>query len=185
MTIEPEEYVRPVRRLAVRCRLRNGQSKYALVLSTLAPREVLGLLHQPAGRVRDSRAVAAAYAKLYDLRGGAVETEFKEDKQGFGITKRAKKKFAAQQMVMLLGQLAHNVLVWARRWLSRSDPRMARFGVLRLVRDVFSTSGFLEIDESDRVRSLVLNRAAPFARRCLKALRELLPQSTNVRLGET
>jgi hypothetical protein len=186
VTIEPGEYVRSVRRLALRCRLRNGQWKYALLLSTLAPGEVIGLLRQPVDRVNDPRAVAAGYAKLYDLRGGAVEVEFKEDKQGFGITKRAKKKFAAQQMVMLLGQLAHNVLVWARGWLSKSDPRLARFGVLRFVRDVFSTSGFIEVDVDDKIRSVVLNRAAPGARRYMEALRALLlMHEISLRLEET
>jgi len=96
VTVEASDYVRPLHRLALRWRLRNGQWKYALLLSTLAPREVMQLLHQPVDRVKDQRAVAAAYAKLYDLRGGAVEIEFKEDKQGFGMTKRSKKKFAAR-----------------------------------------------------------------------------------------
>ncbi len=54
------------------------------------------LLKQPVDLVNDQRAVAAAYAKLYDLRGGGIEIEFKEDKQGFGMTKRSKKKFAAR-----------------------------------------------------------------------------------------
>lgn len=121
VTVEASNYVRPLRRLAMRWRLRNGQWKHALILSTLEPREVVQLLNQPVDRMRDPRAVAAAYAKLYDLRAGAVEIEFKEDKQGFGITKRSKKQFAAQQMVMLLGQLAHNVVVWARQWLRTSN----------------------------------------------------------------
>ena len=33
--------------------------------------------------------------------------------RGLGLGKRSKKRFAAQQMVMLLGALAHNVIVWA------------------------------------------------------------------------
>jgi hypothetical protein len=33
------------------------------------------------------------------------------NKQGIGINKRSKKRFAAQQMVMLLGSLAHNLIV--------------------------------------------------------------------------
>ncbi len=144
------------------------------------------LLQQPVDRVKDQRAVAAAYAKLYDLRGGAVEIEFKEDKQGFGMTKRSKKKFAAQQMVMLLGQLAHNVVVWARQWLSQSDAKLARFGVLRLVRDVFSTSGFIEFAADGGIKAVVLNHAAPAARRSMEALRTLLQTNRiRVRLGET
>ena len=96
VTVEASDYVRPLRRLAMRWRLRNGQWKYALLLSALEPCEVMQLLKQPVDRVNDQRAVAAAYAKLYDLRGGAIEIEFKEDKQGFGMTKRSKKKFAAR-----------------------------------------------------------------------------------------
>jgi hypothetical protein len=185
VTVDASDYVRPLRRLAMRCRLRNGQWKYALVLSTLEPREVMQLLNQPVNLVNDPRALAA-YAKLYDLRGGAVEIEFKEDKQGFGMTKRSKKKFAAQQMVMLLGQLAHNVVVWARHWLSKTNPQLLRFGVLRLVRDVFSTSGFIEFAADGGIKAVVLNRAAPAARWWAEALRALLHTNrVRVRLGET
>lgn len=186
VTVEASDYVRPLRRLAMRWRLRNGHWKYALLLSTLEAREVMQLLNQPVDRVNDQRAVAAAYAKLYDLRGGAVEIEFKEDKQGFGMTKRSKKKFAAQQMVMLLGQLAHNVVVWARQWLRQSTPQLARFGVLRFVRDVFSTSGFIEFAADGAIKAVVLNCAAPAARRAAEALRTLLHTNRiRVRLGET
>ncbi len=83
VTVEASDYVRPVRRLAMRWRLRNGQWKYAMVLSTLGPCDVLGLLAQPAHYVNDPHKVALAYAKFYDLRGGGVETQLKEDKQGF------------------------------------------------------------------------------------------------------
>jgi hypothetical protein len=186
VTVEASDYVRPLRRLAMRWRLRNGQWKYALLLSTLAPREVMQLLKQPVDRVNDQRAVAAAYAKLYDLRGGAIEIEFKEDKQGFGMTKRSKKKFTAQQMVMLLGQLAHNVVVWARQWLSKSNPQLLRFGVLRFVRDVFSTSGFIEFAADGAIKAVVLNCAAPAARRSAEALSILLQTNRiRVRLGQT
>jgi hypothetical protein len=44
----------------------------------------------------------------------SIEIEIKEDKQGVGITRRRKKRAAAQAMLTLLGTLAHNVLVWAR-----------------------------------------------------------------------
>lgn len=48
-------------------------------------------------------------------------------------------------MVALLGQLAHNVLVWAKRWLSGEAPKLRRYGVRRLVRDVLAVSGFVEL----------------------------------------
>ena len=50
---------------------------------------------------------SAVYA--YDLRGGAVETAIKGSKQGLGITKRNKKSFHGQEMLLLLGQLAYNL----------------------------------------------------------------------------
>jgi hypothetical protein len=36
------------------------------------------------------------YVRFYDARGGGVETSFKDDKQGLGLTKRSKKRFSAQ-----------------------------------------------------------------------------------------
>ena len=74
----------------------------------------------------DPQASALAYVALYDQRGGGVETTCKEDKQGLGITKRRKKRFAAQQVVVALGALAHNVLVWAKRWLHEHVPGLTR-----------------------------------------------------------
>jgi hypothetical protein len=51
-----------------------------------------------------------------------------------------KQRFAAQQMVMLLGSLAHNIIVWSRRWLTAEAPRLARYGALRIVRDLFQVA---------------------------------------------
>ena len=171
--VKSGDYARPVRRLALRWRRRNGQKYYALLISTLEPRDVLKLLGRPAGEVRDERAVMLAYARLYDARGGGVEIDIKESKQGPGVTKRRKKSFAGQQMVMLLGTLAHNVVVWARRWLADEAPKLRRYGVQRIVRDVLAVSGFLELGKTGAVRRVVLNGASALARACAKALRVL------------
>jgi hypothetical protein len=56
-----------------------------------------------------------AYVTCYDQRGGGIETAFKGDKQGLGLTKRNKKRFEAQHMLVLLGSLAHHAVIWARR----------------------------------------------------------------------
>jgi hypothetical protein len=81
-----------------------------------------------------------------DTGGGSVEIEIKEDKQGLATSKRNKKRFEAQQMLIQLEALAHNVLVWARQWLAHRCPKIARLGIKRLVRDVFQMDGFLIID---------------------------------------
>ena len=76
-----------MRRLIVRWRKRNGQECFAALLSTLTPRQVFGLLGESPQRLTERRAVALAYAYLYDRRGGAIEIEIKEDKQGFGLAR--------------------------------------------------------------------------------------------------
>jgi hypothetical protein len=184
---ETTVYVRPVRRIAVRTRKKNGQWGVGVLLSTLAPHDVITLTRQPIDRADDPTAVLRAYVYFYDQRGGGVETAFKEDKQGLGLTKRNKKRFAAQQMVLALGTLAHNVLVWARAWLAPHVPALARYGLLRLVRDVLHVSGTLLLDPTTgRVRRLILNAAAPLAASLVPALRVLLaPAQVAVSLGET
>jgi hypothetical protein len=44
------------------------------------------------------------------------------------------KRFEAQQMVMLLGTLAHHVVIWARRWLTQTarPAKLRHYGILRL-----------------------------------------------------
>lgn len=187
VTQEPTAYVRPVRRLAVRVRKANGQWGIGVLVSTLSPHDVILLTRQPIDRADDPTAVLLAYVYFYDQRGGGVETSFKEDKQGLGLTKRTKKRFAAQQMVLALGTLAHNVLVWARAWLVPHMPALASYGLRRLVRDVFHMSGLLLFDPmTGQVRGLVLNAAAPLAAALATALRVLLaPAHVAVILGET
>lgn len=168
------DYVRPVRRLVVRWHKRNGHVSHAMLISTLKPEDVLGLLGWPSAGARDPELLCRAYAQLYDKRGGGVEIEIKEDKQGFGMGKRHKKKAEAQEMLVLLNVLAHNVLVWARNWLAEETPRLKRYGTLRFVRDLLSVSGVVEMDQRNRVRRIILNRSASLARGLLSALRRLL-----------
>jgi len=179
-------YVRAVRRIAVRCRKKNGQWGVGVIIARLEPADVLALTGQSASKVSDDTAVLLAYVYFYDARGGGVETAFKDDKQGLGITKRNKKRFEAQQMVMLLNVLAHNVLVWARSWLAAALPQLARYGLLRLVRDVWHISGFVERDGHGHLTRIVLNQLAPLARGLGMALHHLLaPTHVVVNWGQT
>jgi hypothetical protein len=178
-------YPRTITRVAVRCRKANGQWGVGVVLSTLSSAEALALIGQ-AGTGATPDTPLLAYVYLYDQRGGGVETTFKEDKQGLGLTKRSKKRFAAQQLVTGLGTLAHNVLVWARGWLVEHAPRLGCFGIKRLVRDAFGVSGRVEFDAAGRVRAVILNHADRLAHLLLAALQALLaPADVAVTLGET
>lgn len=170
------DYVRPVRRLVIRWHKRNGHVNHAMLISTLEPEDVLQLLGQPLSYTRDPEKLCRAYAQFYDKRGGAIEIEIKEDKQGFGMSKRHKKKAEAQDMLVLLNVLAHNVVVWARSWLAEDNPQLNRYGILRFIRDLMSIGGVVELDQRNKVRRIIINRAAALARGLLSALRRLLLQ---------
>ncbi len=186
VTRDTDMYCRPVRRIAVRCHKKNGQWGHGVILSTLAPKEVLLLTGGYAQEVDDPKAVLLAYVNFYDERGGSVEIEIKEDKQGLATSKRNKKRFEAQQVLIQLEALAHNVLIWARQWLAPRCPKIARLGIKRLVRDVFQMDGFLIFDQTVDLLHIVLNRADPLAKELAPGLASLLAlEQVAVTLGET
>ena len=173
-------YVRPVVRVAVR-----WKRKDAVVISALTAHDVIAETNQPVEQVWDQQAVLRAYVQSYDARGGGVETSFKDDKQGLGLTKRNKKRFAAQQIVTLLGSLAQNVIVWARRWLSDREPKVRRYGIKRMVRDIFHLSGVLVRNGRGRIVEVVLNQRSPLVRGLSRGLDLLLrPAHSAIHWGQ-
>ena len=186
VTVPTDLYVRPVRHIAVHCRKKNGQWAQGVILSSLVPEWVLELTGQAPQCVQDPVAVLCAYVYFYDQRGGGVEIEIKEDKQGLGTKNRNKKRFEAQQMVAQLEALAHNTLVWVRRWLTPYCPRLEHWGMLRLVRDVCHMNGLVLFDQAGHVLQIVLNRAEPLAKELSVGLTSILAQEqVAVILGET
>ena len=186
VTVAADPYCRPVKRIAVRCRKNNGQWGYGVILSSLAPKDVLFLSGGYQQECDDPKAVLLAYVNFYDERGGGVEIEIKEDKQGLNTSKRNKKRFEAQQMLVQLEALAHNTLVWARQWLTPHCPKIARLGIKRLVRDIFQMDGFLIFDQSFDLLYVTLNKADPFAKELSSGLAPLLAQEhVAIYLGET
>lgn len=184
VSCQEHPYVRPVRRLAVRCMKDNGEWGVGVIVSTLLPEEMIPLSGQPMHCVKDPTAVLLAYVYFYDQRGGGVETSLKEDKQGLGLTKRNKKRFLAQQMLVQLAALAHNVIVWTREWLAPHCPRIGGLGLVRMVRDVFHTTGTILLDPSGRIKEITLNRDDAMARQVRKPLKRLLkPLRVSVILG--
>jgi hypothetical protein len=186
---ETREYVRPVRRLAVRAKSSKGIWRHAVLLfAGLGPKDILTLMNQSLHA--DEASTMRAYAHFYDQRGGGVETSFGEDKGGLGITKRNKKRFEAQRLLMLLGTLAHNLLIWSRRWLCYNAPKLAdhlrQYGIKRMVRDLYQISGILSFDQQGRLHAIALEPASSFAKLMLVPLRQLLASShIAVTLGET
>jgi hypothetical protein len=66
------------------------------------------------------------------------------------------------------------------------SPRLARFGVKRLVRDVFGIGGQVELDPKAQIRRIILNQANHSAHWLLAALQTLASAAdVAVSLGET
>jgi hypothetical protein len=146
VTEESLDYIHPVRRLGVRSKSTKGTWQYAVLLfAGLNQEDILTLMGEPL--LSDEATIMRAYIHFYDQRGGGIETSFGEDKSGLGITKRNKKRFEAQRLLMLLGTLAHNLLIWSRRWLCQTTPELARrlrhYGIKRMLRDLYHISGIL------------------------------------------
>jgi len=182
---EASEYVYPVHQIAVRCRKNNGQWGIGVLISALSEQQVWELTSHRLEK-SNPHATLFAYVYFYDQRGGGVETSFKQDKQGLGITKRNKKRFEAQQMLVQLGALAHNVTLWAKGWLVPSTPKLRPLGVLRLVRDVFTTSGLLVFNAVGELVEILLNPSDTWARRLTESLAALLiPDHVVVNLDKT
>lgn len=158
----PLDFEHPTQQLLIRKRKRNGDWAMSLVIARL-PDSLLTELAGFAIAHDDLRLLALAY--VYDQRGGGVETQFKNDKQGLGLQRRNKKSFHAQYMLVLLAQMAHNLMIWMRNSLAlAAHPRFGGYGVLRLIRDVCQISGRVIFDDQSRILNIQLNHHHPLAK---------------------
>jgi hypothetical protein len=86
-----------------------------------------------------------ALAEAYDGRA-MIEATFCQDKQALGPVPRRQRQWEAPQMVLLLARLAHHLLLWGKRWLSRvpgTRRRLRGYGLVRLLRDVWAVPGVI------------------------------------------
>ena len=178
--VSENDYAAPARQLAVRCLSKKGKWRTAILVFNLTDDQLRWVAQQ--GRQQlvepDNPLWLAVYA--YDLRAGGVETAFRNAKQGLGITKRNKKSFQAQEMLLLLGQLAYNFTVWIRAFLSFSTTKFDRFGTLRMVRDLFHLPGKLIFDSRSRLTQIIFNQAHDLAAPFVEAFSAFLPRDGTV-----
>jgi hypothetical protein len=187
LVVEPStDYCRAVVRVAVRCQKAKGRLSYGVLIAPADLAPIWAVLGRPSTPPSDECGQLLAYVHAYDARGGGVETSLKADKQGLGLSKRNKKRFQAQQMVTMLSTLAHNIVIWARGWLVPQQPKLARYGIVRFVRDIFHISGRILFDAVGHIVEIILNQAAPLVRMLADAVRPLLAQAhIALTLGET
>ena len=102
-------------------------------------------------------------------------TQNKSDKQGLGLAKRNKHTFVAQEMLILLAQLAHNLVIWTRNALARSAPCLAPYGIQRMVRDVLRIPGHVRFDAVGNVQ-ITLSEDHPLAQSVRRGFMKWLPR---------
>jgi hypothetical protein len=64
-------------------------------------------------------------------------------------------------MLVLLGQLAHDLVIWTRNDLAQVDPRFQKYGIERTVRDALHIDGCIATDAEGQIQTIVLNERHP------------------------
>jgi hypothetical protein len=163
----PMPYARPTRQLAVRYPNPKPQARspwhYHVIVTSLPDEAVFALCQRLLPTRLSARAQLLAALHAYDLRDGGLETQNRADKQGLGLANRNKRAFAAQEVLVLLGQLAHDAVIWTRNELAATTPEYAAYGVKRMVRDVFHVDGCVRLSATGRVLHVRLNDRHPHA----------------------
>lgn len=160
----PHVYEKATRQLAVRWPKEKGGWHYCVLVFNLTDFMIFQLAGLLMPRQFTEQELFSAIMKAYNLRSGGVETSIKNSKQGLGLNKRNKKRFQAQEMLLLLAQLAYNVTVWVHNLLAKHSTVIASFGMLRMIRDVFRISGKVQYDEKGNIQLIVLNQSHKLAK---------------------
>jgi hypothetical protein len=166
----PYAYARPTRQIALRKLKPNGKWLHQVLVFNLTNERVFALAGQPMPQPGTEDAVLFAALTAYDQRGGGAETQNKGDKQGLQLAHRNKHSFVAQEMLVLLAQLAHNLLIWTRNDLARADDQFVQYGIQRMVRDVFQIPGWVQLDVTGQVIRITLQPSHPLAAKLQLAL---------------
>jgi Transposase DDE domain group 1 len=125
--LRPHRFCRATRQWMIRTPQAPGGYHYAVLLTTVPDLE------------------PTALADAYDGRA-MIEATFCQDKQALGLVKRRQHKWEAQQMVLLLARLAHHILLWSKRWLSRVPTtrwRLEGYGLVRLLQEGTTVPGVI------------------------------------------
>ncbi|MBN1122805.1 MAG: transposase [Anaerolineae bacterium] len=159
---QPHEYACPTRQIGIRTRKKDDTWSFHVLVLNLADDSLFPIARQPVRNQPTDRHVLLAAVYAYDLRSGGVETINRNAKQGLGLTRRNKKRWAAQMMLVLLAQLAYNLIVWFRLELAAYSSDFDNLKTLRMVRDVLAIPGRFETDGQGST-FVILNKGHPKA----------------------
>jgi len=175
---KPHRYCRTTQQVAVRTAKKKGGYSYSVLVTTRLNLPLCDIV------------------TLYDKRSGVPESSFCQDYQGLFLRKRRKGGFIAAQVLVLLSQLAHNLIVWMKNWLNDAlleslfageeeahetkrksivlaiKTRQER-GIKRFIRQILSLSGQVVVKKK-KVAAVILNPLYPLINRIKTALEALL-----------
>jgi DDE family transposase len=114
---------------------------------------------------------SAAEIIRYDNDRGACETAIQADKGGLQMGRRRKKVAAAQEVLILLTDVAHNLLAWTTPWMFPSGP-LAQLGATQMIQDVLAMPGRLIFQQ--QLVEVQLNQRHPDATSVAAGLVRLL-----------
>lgn len=149
----PPIYVKPTQHFVLSWLTSSGQVKYSTLVCSLMDWTM-------------SDIVAA-----YDDRG-CCETEIQADKRGLLLERRRKKQLYAQEALILMTDVAHNLLAWTSQWMFAQTP-LAHFGPLRMTQDLLTIPGRLHFKQQ-RLVEVELKESHPYAAEVALGLQRLL-----------
>lgn len=183
----PYAYALPTRQVALRWPHPKKPEtwQYSVLVCSLPDSALFPLARQTPPAVADPAECLRAIVAAYDLRGGGVETANRASKEGLQIHKRNKRSFTAQQMLLLLAELAYNLLTWLRSVLQAAPQTRPPLGVKRLLLEVLAIPGRIVWNESNQVVRIKLRRDSPWAAPLHAALHDpLATYGTSLHLGQ-
>jgi hypothetical protein len=108
---------------------------------------------------------------LYDERA-RIENEIKSDKGGLLLPKRRKKQFEAQEALVLLTDLAHNILAWSRDFWA-AEAKIGDLGIYGIINKIMTIPGKLTFEDGKLVKAR-LQATHPLAKPVVSCLSRLL-----------
>lgn len=166
LVTEPLNYGVATTQVAVRYPRKKGGYSYAVLVTT------------------DAVSDPCALANEYDGRT-IMESSLSGDKSGLGLEKRRCRSLAAQQVLVMLAELAHNLLTWAGQWLGSLVKQVASLGIRRLLSEILPITGVIRW-RGQRLIQIQMNGCHPFAPLLRPALAKLLgPPGIGVSLGKS
>ena len=173
---EPHRYARRTVQVAVRTPKKDGTWSYAMLVST------------------DTTAALEDLLLEYDQRSGAPECSFSQDYQALSLRKYRKAGFIAQQVLLLLFELAHNLMIWMKEWFieavempqdasektenahRKATKMLEERGLKRLRRDILVIPGKVCIEKGKKVVGGRINPLYPFGQQVTTATKALFGQ---------